>query len=140
MQLLVACSPPGNSITVTSEGGKCTLDGESRISAGEVTVKWNIKDKTRLIYALSFLTLDKDHGYKDLVDYVNVDFLEDFPPTWSQFQGDIFPAKPDSLNEKIFNFDKGPLYLVCLSGDSSVNTKETPVKVNGVLGPIKVVN
>ena len=137
--LLVACSHAGKTLTVTTERGICTLDGESRISAGEVTVRWNIKDKTPLIYGLWFLTLDEEHGYKDLVDYVNVDFIDDFPPIWSQYIGDIFPAKPDSQNEKIFNFDVGPLYLVCVSGESSINTKEHPVKFYGVLGPIKVV-
>ena len=136
---LAACSPATKTIIVTTEGGKCTLDEGSRISAGEVTVQWNVNDKTPLIHGLWVLTLDRDHGYKDLVDYVNVDFIEDFPPPWSQYQGDIFPAKPDSQNEKIFNFDTGPLYLVCLSGDSSINTKEHPVKVIGILGPIKVV-
>jgi hypothetical protein len=136
-----ACSPAAKTITVTTEGGKCTLEGGSKVSAGEVTVNWSIKEKTSLIYGLWFLTLNKDKGYEDLVNYVNSDkWATDFPPSWSQWQGDIFPAKPDSQNEKTFTFKDGPLYLVCLSGESSVVTNDEHfVKTPGVLGPVDVV-
>jgi hypothetical protein len=140
--VLAACSPPAKTMTVTTEGGKCTLDGTSRISSGDVTVKWNIKDKDpSLVYGLWFLTLDKDKGYKDLVNYVSTDtWKTNFPPSWSQWQGDIFPAKPDSQNEKAFFFKEGPIYLVCLSGESSVIANdEHDVNAYGILGPVEVV-
>lgn len=133
-----ACNPTAKTITVTTEGEKCTLDGGSKISAGDVSVKWNIKDKTSLGYGLWFLTLDKDKAYEDLVNYVSTDtWTTDFPPSWSQWQGDIFPAKPDSQNEKTFFFQDGPIYLVCLAGTSSVFTND--VKAYGILGPVEVV-
>jgi hypothetical protein len=136
--VLTACSPAAKTMTVTTEGEKCTLDGGSKISAGNVTVKWNIKDKTSLVYGLWFLTVDKEKGYKDLVNYVSTDtWTTDFPPSWSQWQGDIFPAKPDSQNEKNFLFQDGPIYVVCVAGTSSVLTND--VKAYGILGPVEVV-
>ena len=139
--ILAACSPVVKTISVKSEEGKCTLEGGSRISAGEVMVKWNIKDKAPSFFGLWILTLDKDKGYQDLVDYLNTDtWRTDFPPSWSKWQGDIFPAKPDSQNEKTFLFQDGPLYLVCFFGDSTVITNnESDVESNRILGPVEVV-
>jgi hypothetical protein len=136
-----ACTPAAKTIAVTTEGGKCTLEGGSKVSAGDVTVTWNIKDKTPPIFGLWFLTLEENKGYDDLVNYVNKDkWWENFPPSWAKWQGDIYPAKPDSQNEKTFSFKDGPLYLVCLSGESSeVTSDEHDVKVPGVLGPVEVV-
>jgi hypothetical protein len=133
--VLAACSPTAKTMTVTTEGGKCTLDAGSRISAGNVIVKWNIKDKTSSLgYGLWFLTLDQDKGYKDLVNYVSTEtWKTNFPPPWSQWQGDM----PDSQNEKTFFFQNGPIYLVCLAGSSSVFTDD--IKAYGILGPVEVV-
>ncbi len=133
-----ACSPAAKTIIVTTEGGKCTLDGGSKIAAGDVSVKWNIKDKTSLIYGLWFLTLDKDKGYKDLVNYTNeLSPTTEFPPPWSRWQGDIYPARSDSQNEKTFHFVEGPIYLVCFSGEESTAINTVPTAE--VLGPVEVV-
>ena len=137
----VACTPAAKTITVITDGGKCTLEGASKVSAGDVTVTWNIKDKTPPIFGLWFFTLEDNKGYEDLVTYVNKDkWWENFPPSWAKWQGDIYPAKPDSQNEKTISFQSGPLYLVCLSGESSEVTNDgSDVKTPGILGPVEVV-
>jgi hypothetical protein len=135
-----ACSPESKTITVTTAGGKCTLDGGRRVAAGDVTVKWNIQDKTNLLYGLSVLLLDQGKQYKDLADYMSTDtWNQNFPPPFAQWQGDIAPARADSQNEKSILLRDGPIYLVCITGESSVlNNNENVPKVIGILGPVEV--
>lgn len=135
--LSAACTPAAKTITITTQGGKCSLDSGTRVSAGEVSVKFTNKDAAPPINGLWFLTLKEGKGYQDLVDLKwTVDV--DFPPTWSVWQGDMH-GDPNSQNEKIFLFKEGPLFVVCLSGEQSVVTKEHPITSYGVLGPIQVV-
>jgi hypothetical protein len=135
--LLAACTPAAKTISITNQGGKCSLDAGSKISAGEVSVMFTNKDPAPPINVLSFLTLKEGKGYQDLVDLKWTPDI-DFPPAWSVWQGDM-GADPNSQNEKTFLFKEGPLFVVCISGEQTISTKEHPVTSYGVLGPIQVV-
>jgi len=134
-----SCTPAAHAITVTTEGGKCALDGPGRLAAGEVMFIWDIQDPAPPVHGLWILSLEQGKTKQDLVDYLNVDFLDVFPPDWVQYQGDIFPGSPGSHNEKTLFLDARPIYLICMAGESSINTREQPVKAYGVLGPLQVV-
>jgi hypothetical protein len=125
-----ACSPAAKTITVTIEGGKCTLDGTNRVSSGEVVVKLIVLDQESQFYGISILAVPKGKGYADLADAA-ANLEDDFPPAWSQWQGDILGVLPGSQTEKTIDIWAGPLYVVCVS--------RPPLTTIDVLGPVKVV-
>ena len=135
--LSAACTPAAKTISITKQDGKCTLDSGSRVSAGEVSVKFTNKDPAPLINVLSFLTLNEGKGIQDLSSLKWTADI-DYPPAWSAWQGDMGTG-PNSQSEKTFMFKEGPLFVVCISGDQTISSKEHPIAGYGVLGPIQVV-
>jgi ABC-type glycerol-3-phosphate transport system substrate-binding protein len=125
-----ACTPAAKEITVTIEDGECTLDGSNRISAGDVNVTLIVNDQEQQYYGISLLAVPKGKGYEDLADAA-ANLEDDFPPAWSQWQGDILGVLPGSQTEKTIEIWAGPLYVVCV-------TNPPPTTI-GVLGPVKVV-
>ena len=125
-----ACTPAAKEITVTIEDGKCTLDGGDRISAGDVSVTLIVKDQDQQYYGISLLAVPSDKGYDDLAEAA-ADLEDDFPPAWSQWQGDILGVVSDTQTEKTIEIWAGPLYVVCVTNP--------PLTTIGVLGPVKVV-
>ena len=135
--LSAACTPAAKAISITTQDGKCSLDSGSRVSAGEVSVKFTNKDPAPLQNIISFLTLNEGKGIQDLSSLKWTPDI-DFPPVWSAWQGDMGTG-PNSQSEKTFMFKEGPLFVVCISGDQTISSKEHPIAGYGVLGPIQVV-
>ncbi len=134
-----ACSPPVRSLHVISTDGTCRVEGASRLSAGEVTVTWEIRDPAPAVHGLWLLSLDEGRGTQDLSEALGAEFIAVFPPSWARVQGEFFPAAPGTRSEKTLVLDARPLYLVCMAGESPINTPQQPVKPYGILGPLRVV-
>lgn len=113
-------------MTVTFDGNECTYDGPDTVSAGQITVNWNIKGQARDGYALAIVTLDEGKTFEDLDAWPSID-----APLWAN----VVVARESfsgSLSPFVADVTEGPIFLVCF-------TAYPKAKV-GVLGPVEVVD
>jgi len=117
-------TPPANTVIVTIQGGKCSLEGPTLVPPGPVGVYLINKDPAKHA-TLAILTLDEGKTFADLVAYPSAD-----PPQWVQLvQVNLAESSTEVL--KIIEIKDKPIYLVCLNGP--------PEEKIGVLGPIEVI-
>ena len=117
-------TPVPPTMTVTFDGNECTYDGPDTVSAGQITVNWNIKGQARDGYALAIVTLDEGKTFEDLDAWPSIG-----APSWATVVAfkEEFPA---NLSPFVADVTEGPIYLVCFTAHPRAKT--------GVLGPVEV--
>jgi len=111
-------------ITVTFDGNECTYDGPDTVSAGEITVNWNIKDQDHEKFGLAIVTLDEGKTLENLDVWPSVD-----KPPWATLVA-FAETRPGSLSPMVADVTEGPIFLVCFTA--------YPERKIGVLGPVEV--
>jgi hypothetical protein len=119
-----------SNIMLTYKNKQCIYEGPEVLPNGATTVIMNMQelDKYQLANAAVFFTLDPGYDLQDLVDAIWMPS----PPEWAH---EVFKreAYPGEVTEFDFTIDGGPLYYVCLSGES-----EESSKLVGKGGPLEV--
>jgi hypothetical protein len=128
MVLLSACgggaTPVPTAMTVTAEGSECTYSGPTTVTAGTITVNWNIAGQNHDKYGLAIVTLNDDKTFEDLDAWPSVD-----KPPWAELL--IFREKSSEGHTTVeTDVTKGPLFMVCFTA--------YPEKKVEVLGPVDV--
>ena len=126
--LLSACgggtTPDPTVMTVTVEGGKCTYSGPTTVTAGTITVNWNIVGQNHDKYGLAIVTLDEGKTFEDLDAWPSVG-----KPPWAELLA--FREKSTEGHTTVeTNVTKGPFFMVCFTA--------YPEKKAEVLGPVDV--
>lgn len=128
---VIAAPERGESdIMLTFAGKQCAYEGPEVLPSGTTTVIMNMQklDKYKIANAVVFFTLDPGYELKDLVDAI----WTSSPPEWAH---EIYKheAYPGEVTYTEFKYEAGPLYYVCLSGES-----EETSRLVGKGGPLEV--
>lgn len=114
----------------TFADNRCTREGPEVLPSGAINVIMNMQglDKYKRANVVVFFTLDPDYGLEDLIDAIWMPA----PPEWAH---EIYKrgAYPGEVMVHDFTVEAGPLYYVCLSGES-----EETAKLVGKGGPLEV--
>ncbi len=109
---------------------QCIYEGPEVLPSGGTTVIMNMQglDRYKIANVVVFFTLDSGYGLEELID----SFWMPSPPEWAH---EIFKgwAQPGEVVYWESNYEAGPLYYTCISGES----EETAVLV-GEGGPLEV--
>lgn len=115
---------PSSEMAVTIAEGTCTTDSPAALQAGEVTLKLNVEDQDKSLYALTLFTLDPG---KDMLDLMASTVGS--PPGWADFL--LYEQfGPGVSKTYTFTLETGPVYLICWS--------QPPVLPIGNAGPFEV--
>jgi inosine-uridine nucleoside N-ribohydrolase len=113
-----------NLVTVTIQGGKCSLSGSTQIPAGMMGVKLIDQDSAKDA-GLAIVTIDEGKTLADMEAWISTD-----PPPWAQVLGFI-ETYPGKEIQQTFELKDIPIYFFCFDRE--------PVQIIGALGPIEVV-
>lgn len=117
---------PASEITVTIADGTCATGSLAALKAGDVTVRLNVEDQEKSLYALSLFTLEAG---KDMLDLMS-STAGLGPPSWADtlFLKELGPGESESYTVTL---EESPVYLICWS--------QPPALPIGNAGPILVV-
>ena len=109
---------------------RCTYEGPEVLSSGNTSVIMNMQglDKYKTANTVLFFTIDPDYELKDLIDSIWMPS----PPEWAHLIY-LREAKPGEVAVHDITVESGPLYFICLSGESEETTK-----LVGKGGPLEV--
>lgn len=112
-------------ITVTFQGEKCHYDGPERVPAGRLRLTLDVRDQAAYDgYAVVAVTLKEGKTREDLVSWTSA-----YPPPWTHGHGAVLVPRGELGWQEVW-LDRGPLYMVCFTGD--------PGRKTDLLGPIEV--
>jgi hypothetical protein len=115
---------PVSEVAVTFSDGTCRYDGPLALQPGEVKVTVDVQDQDRAAYAVTFLTLDPDRDFMDLMASAMGP-----PPLGSLllYYEEVGAGERNSYNITV---TEGPVYAVCWS-----KPPDLPI---GNIGPFSV--
>jgi hypothetical protein len=112
-------------VTVTFQGEKCHYDGPERVPAGRFRLTLDVRDQVAYDgYAVVAVTLKEGKTHEDLLAWPSAD-----PPPWTHGHGAVLVPRGELGWQEVW-LDRGPLYMVCFTGD--------PGRKTDLLGPIEV--
>jgi hypothetical protein len=115
---------------LTYKNKQCTYEGPEVLPIGDTKLIMNMQalDKYQLANVAVFFTLDPGYELQDLVDAIYMSS----PPEWAHevYKREAYPGEVTYFD---FTIEGGPLYYVCLSGES-----EESSKLVGKGGPLQV--
>ena len=128
VQAAMAAVPPsaGAEMTITFPENGCTYAGPEAVSAGQITVNWDIENQGYEKCGLAIVTLDEGKTFKDLDAWPSVD-----KPPWAKLVT-FAEARPGGHSTAVASVTEGPIFLVCFTA--------SPEAKVGVLGPVEVVD
>jgi hypothetical protein len=112
-------------LAITISNGTCSYEGSLSLNPGQVNVEARVLDTDKVLYALSFFTLDKDKDFLDLMAAT----VQSSPASWSNMFS-IVDLGPGASKSYTFTAKDGPIYLICWSQPPDI-----PI---GAVGPFQV--